>query len=158
MNNKEWYCLLVTMSGGLGLGILLLGTESLKLDSHTTFNFYDTFYAIPSLYANIALVVLSFFIVYLGRMLYSNFKSTIVNLVFIAATVLMMTLIFGLTTLVNGTFRDNLDSLSSPELLDTGQWANNFHNLLTIVQGFLLGLLAISGIKTLRLLKTRYFY
>ncbi|MDC6350890.1 hypothetical protein PP178_04955 [Zeaxanthinibacter sp. PT1] len=158
MNKKEWYCLLGTTSGGLGLGILLLGTESLQIDSHTTFNFYDTYYAIPSLYANIALVVLSFFIVYLGRMLYSNFRITAVNLIFIAATILMMTLIFGLTTLVNGSFSDNLDSLNNPELIDTGQWADSFHNLLTIIQGFLLGLLAISGIKTLQLLKTRYFY
>ncbi|TDQ32967.1 hypothetical protein [Zeaxanthinibacter enoshimensis] len=154
MKKKEWYYLLGTLSGGIGLGILLLGTESLKANSHTAFNLYDTYYDFPSFYAHIAIVVLSFFVIYLGRMVYNNFRITVVNLVFIAATILMMTLICGLTTIL----KDAVQAVGQTDIMSGEDWSGNLHNLLTISQGVLLSLLGISGIKTLKLLNTRYFY
>lgn len=124
----------------------IFGIDGLKSESVTDFNFHDTYYVIANIHLIVLIVPLTFFGVYLIRMLRWNFKNLMANLIFMVANTSLIFIITFLSSLVFGArVTPNMGSEMSK---NTGNVWDMVYCSLLIVQLILIIILTISGIKT----------
>lgn len=152
MRKKETFWLIGTITFLLILIIGLFGIDGLKSEAVTDINVHDTYYVIANIHLIIALISLTFFGVYLIRMLRRNFKNLTANLIFMISNIVMI-LIFTFLITLAGSFREipvttEYPPLSGGIIENAGNGWNNAYYTLLIIQLILIILLAISGLKT----------
>ena len=152
MRKKETFWLIGTITFLLILIIGLFGIDGLKSDAVTDINAHDTYYVIANIHLIVLIVSLTFFGVYLIRMLRRNFKNLTANLIFMISDISLILIFTFLISLVNS-IREIPGSTEYPPLsggIVENAWNgwNNAYYVLLIIQLILIILLAISGIKT----------
>ena len=152
MRKKETFWLIGTITFLLILIIGLFGIDGLKFDTVTDINFHDTYYVIANIHLIVLIFSLTFFGVYLIRMLRRNFKNLTANLIFMISDISLILIFTFLISLVNS-IREIPGSTEYPPLSsgiveNGGNGWNNAYYVLLIIQLILIILLAISGIKT----------
>ena len=152
MRKKETFWLIGTITFLLILIIGLFGIDGLKSDAVTDINAHDTYYVIANIHLIVLIVSLTFFGVYLIRMLRRNFKNLTANLIFMISDISLILIFTFLISLVNS-IREIPGSTEYPPLSggiveNAGNGWNNAYYVLLIIQLILIILLAISGIKT----------
>jgi len=130
----------------------IFGVDGLKSESVTDINVHDTYYVIANVYLIIPLTSLTFFSVYLIRMLRRNFKNLTANLIFMISDISLILIFTFLISLVNS-IREIPGSTEYPPLSggiveNARDGWNNAYYVLLIIQLILIILLTISGIKT----------
>ena len=152
MRKKETFWLIGTITFLLILIIGLFGIDGLKSDAVTDINAHDTYYVIANIHLIVLIVSLTFFGVYLIRMLRRNFKNLTANLIFMISDISLILIFTFLISLVNS-IREIPGSTEYPPLSggiveNAGNGWNNAYYVLLIIQLILIILLAIRGIKT----------
>ncbi|WP_425077815.1 hypothetical protein [Psychroserpens sp. S379A] len=152
MRKKETFWLIGTTSFVLILILWIFGIGGLKSDSVTDINVHDTYYVIANIHLIIPFISLTFFGVYLIRMLRRNFKNLTANLIFMISDITLILIFTFLISLVNS-IREIPGSTEYPPLSggiveNAGNGWNNAYYILLIIQLILIILLTISGIKT----------
>ncbi|MDG4717227.1 hypothetical protein [Winogradskyella marincola] len=152
MRKKETFWLIGTITFLLILIIGLFGIDGLKSDAVTDINVHDTYYVIANIHLIVLIASLTFFGVYLTRMLRRNFKNLTANLIFMISDISLILIFTFLISLVNS-IREIPGSTEYPPLSggiveNAGNGWNNAYFVLLIIQLILIILLAISGIKT----------
>lgn len=152
MRKKETFWLIGTISFVLILIIGIFGIDGLKSDAVTDINVHDTYYVIANVHLIILIITLTFFGIYLIRMLRRNFKNLTSNLIFMISDISLILIFTFLISLVNS-IREIPGSTEYPPLSggiveNAGNGWNNAYYILLIIQLILIILLTISGIKT----------
>ena len=152
MRKKETFWLIGTITFLLILIIGLFGIDGLKSDAVTDINVHDTYYVIANIHLIVLIASLTFFGVYLTRMLRRNFKNLTANLIFMISDISLILIFTFLISLVNS-IREIPGSTEYPPLSggiveNAGNGWNNAFYILLIIQLILIILLTISGIKT----------
>jgi len=152
LRKKETFWLIGTITFLLILIIGLFGIDGLKSDAVTDINVHDTYYVIANIHLIVLIASLTFFGVYLTRMLRRNFKNLTANLIFMISDISLILIFTFLISLVNS-IREIPGSTEYPPLSggiveNAGNGWNNAYFVLLIIQLILIILLAISGIKT----------
>ena len=147
MRKKETFWLIETISFLLILIIGIFGIEGLKSDAITDINVHDTYYVITNIHLIIPIITLTFFSVYLVRMLRWNFKNLIANLIFMISDITMI-LIFTFLISLASSLREIPETTIYPPLSgihnieQTGNgWNNAYYILFSILMsGVITGL------------------
>ena len=152
MKKKETFWLIGTISFVLILIIGIFGIGGLKPDAVADINVHDTYYVIANIHLIIPLISLTFFSVYLIRMLRRNFKNLTANLIFMISDITMILIFTFLITLINS-IREIPGATEYPPLSggiveNEGNGWNSAYYILLGIQLILIILLTISGIKT----------
>ncbi|WP_166966812.1 hypothetical protein [Yeosuana marina] len=152
MRKKETFWVIGTISFVLILILGIFGIDGLKSDAVTDINVHDTYYVIANIHLIIPFISLTFFGVYLIRMLHRNFKNLTANLIFMISDITLILIFTLLISFVNS-IREIPGSTEYPPLSggiveNAGNGWNNAYNILLIIQLILIILLTISGIKT----------
>ena len=152
MKKKETFWLIGTISFVLILIIGVFGIDGLKSDAVTDINVHDTYYVIASIHLIIPLISLTFFGVYLIRMLRRNFKNLTANLIFMISDITLILIFTFLIILANG-MREIPGTTEYPPLSggiieNVGNGWNDVYYVLLGIQLILIILLTLIGIKT----------
>ncbi|UJH90904.1 hypothetical protein LZ575_19730 [Antarcticibacterium sp. 1MA-6-2] len=152
MRKKEIFWLIGTVSFVLIFTIAVFGIDGLKSDAVVDINVYDTYYVIAIIHLIIPFISLTFFTVYLIRMLGRNFKNLTANLIFMVSDITLIMVITFLISLISSIQEipgsTEYPPLSGGSVENSGDIWNNVYNVLLVIQVFLIILLTISGIKT----------
>ena len=154
-NSKDITFLLILIIG-------LFGIDGLKSDAVTDINAHDTYYVIANIHLIVLIVSLTFFGVYLIRMLRRNFKNLTANLIFMISDISLILIFTFLISLVNS-IREIPGSTEYPPLSggiveNAGNGWNNAYYVLLIIQLILIILLAILDSKLINSSKMIYNY
>ncbi|TBM98487.1 hypothetical protein EYD45_16445 [Hyunsoonleella flava] len=149
INKKEIYAFLFALT--ISLGFLIVPSD-FSSRGVIDINIHDTYYVVPALQMFGVYATLIFFIFYLIRMLWRNFKNLTANIIFIISNIVMILIFTFLISLVNS-IREISGTTEYPPLSggiveNTGNGWNNAYYILLIIQLILIILLVISGIKT----------
>lgn len=153
MRKKETFWLIGTISFLLILLIGIFGIEGLKSDAVTDINVHDTYYVITNIHLIIPIITLTFFSVYLVRMLRWNFKNLIANLIFMISDITMI-LIFTFLISLASSLREIPEATIYPPLSgiqnieQAGNGWNNAYYILFSIQPILIIMLVMSGVIT----------
>jgi heme/copper-type cytochrome/quinol oxidase subunit 1 len=152
LKRKETFWLIGTISFVLILILGIFGIDGLKSDAVTDINVHDTYYVIANIHLISPFISLTFFGIYLIRMLRRNFKNLTANLIFMISDITLILIFTFLISLVNS-IREIPGSTEYPPLSggiveNAGNGWNNAYYILLIIQLILIILLTISGIKT----------
>lgn len=153
MKKKEIFWFIGTLTFTQILIIWVFGVDVFTSDTGIDINYYDSYLVIPSKHLIILSIALIFFGVYLFRMLKSNFKNKIVNLI---SMISMSILIFYFTFLIGmvSNLREAPGMTIYPPLsgIDPieheGNVWNSIYNSLIFAQLSLIILLGFVGIRT----------
>ena len=152
MKREEIYWLIGTTGFSLILILAVFGTDGLKTDTVIDINFYDTYYVLTTTELIILLTILTFFVIYLIRMLREKFKNQAANLIFIISNIILIWTFTFLISFVNK-IREIPGITEYPPLTGienvehTGNIWNAVYYVLPWVQLILIILLTISGVK-----------
>ena len=153
MRKKETFWLIGTISFLLILIIGIFGIEGLKSDAVTNINVHDTYYVITNIHLIIPIITLTFFSVYLIRMLRRNFKNLIANLIFMISDITMILIFTFLISLASSlreipgtTIYPPLSGI--PNIEQDGNGWNNAYYIFFSIQLILIIMLVMSGIIT----------
>lgn len=133
------------------MGFLSVSSD-FSLQGGIDININDTYYVVPTLQIFGICTTLIFFLFYLIRMLWRNFKNLTANIIFMISDISMIFILTFLISLANGhreiPGRTEYPPLSGGIVENTGNGWNNAYYVLLITQLILIILLLISGIKT----------
>ena len=153
MKRKETFWLIGTISFVLILILRIFGIDGLKSDAVTDINVHDTYYVIANIHLIIPFISLTFFGIYLIRMLRRNFKNLTANLIFMISDITMILIFTFLISLASSlreipgtTIYPPLSGI--PNIEQAGNGWNNAYYIFLCIQLILIILLTISGIKT----------
>ncbi|MHA7832461.1 MAG: hypothetical protein ACX93O_15305 [Flagellimonas sp.] len=152
MKRKEIYWLIGTFGLSLVACVLLLGIDCFKSTSTADINVHDTYFVVAKKELSILILKLTFFFVYLIRMLRRKFKNLTVNLIFMIANFFMNLSVVGLLSLIKSYARSATaiqNNTSESGILDSNSFEFIFlWVLLLFFQIILLVSLGYSGFKT----------
>lgn len=146
MKLKETFWLIGTVIFVIILNFYLFGVDGFKSKSVTDINVHDTYFVIANIHFILLLSILTFFSIYLIRMLKQNFKNITVNLIFILTGLLSVLFITGLISIVNSYI--GVTQTTEYNLPVTSNMFDNVSTFLYLVQIIIIGLIAYCGFKT----------
>ena len=149
IDKKEIYAFLFALT--ISLGFLSVPSD-FNLRGAIDINIHDTYYVVPTLHIFGIYSTLIFFIFYLIRMIWRNFKNLTANIIFMISNIVLIFIFTSLISLVNS-IREISGTTEYPPLSggiveNAGNEWNNAYYILLIIQLILIILLTISGIKT----------
>ena len=151
MKRKEIIWLIATFGISIIICLILLGLNCFS-SSTTDINIHDTYFVVEKNELSLLIIKLTFFFVYLTRMIKRKFKNLTANLIFMIANIFMNFSIVGLFSLIKsfarttGVIENNMEKNS---MLDSGSTEYILLWLMFLMfQIFLLVSLGYTGFKT----------
>ncbi|WP_435623769.1 hypothetical protein [Flagellimonas sp.] len=158
MKKKEVYWLIGTLGLAIFFTILLFGMDGFDPDATLEINIHDTYFVIANSHFVLLIFILTFFWVYLFRIVRRRFKNLTVNLILLVTTIALI-LVFGQTISILDAFSRPIslmeNSYSNGEKHPVEEILSTFAKILFVSQIGLLILLAYCGFQSGRYYKTK---
>ena len=123
MKRKEIVWLITTFGFSIIVCLILLGLDCFNSTSKTDINIHDTYFVVEKKELSLLIIKLTFFFVYLFRILREKFKNTTANVFFMIANFFMNISIVGLFSLIKSFARSSgviENTANKSEILDSG--------------------------------------
>lgn len=152
MKKKETFWFIGTIIFVIVLFFGPSGFKNFNLSGNVDINVHDTYLVFPTIHLFILISTLTFFGVYLIRMLRRNFKNRSANLIFMISDITLILIFTFLISMVNSIqvipSTTEYPPLSGEIVENTKNGWHNTFNILLGIQLILIILLAVCGIKT----------